>query len=85
VSYYNDEAGYLAAQRALTELHDTTLDDITYKCELSNIIDSAAPLQGQGMPPPGSPYLAPNMHGAPVLGLTPSVLYRVRLREWCAE
>lgn len=74
MSYFNDEAGYLAAQRALTELHDTTLDDITYKCELSNIIDSAAPLQGQGMPP-GSPYLAPgmgvNMHGAPVLGLTP--------------
>lgn len=79
MSYFNDEAGYMAAQRALTELHDTTLDDITYKCELSNIIDSAAPLQG--MPPPGSPYMAPNMptmpnmgmgmHGAPVLGLTP--------------
>lgn len=49
VSYYNDEAGYMAAQRALTELHDTTLDDITYKCELSNIIDTPAP----GTPLPG--------------------------------
>jgi hypothetical protein len=45
VSYYNDEAGYNAAQRALNELHDTTLDEVTYKCELSNILEAPPPQQ----------------------------------------
>lgn len=43
----------MAAQRALTELHDTSLDDVTFKCELSNIIDA----------PPPSPF-SPHMGGA---------------------
>lgn len=56
VSYFNDEAGYMAAQRALTELHETSLDDVTYKCELSNIIDA---------PPPAVPY-SPHTGGMPL-------------------
>ena len=81
MSYFNDEAGYMAAQRALTELHDTTLDDITYKCELSNIIDAppsvsphagpGAPYQNMGHNHNGMGYIPNSPHGPGVGPLSP--------------
>ena len=54
VSFRNDEGGLCAAERALAELNEATIDEVTFKCEVSHILDTPPPqAPGYGGHPAG--------------------------------